>query len=67
MRNASRNLCSTTPPFDRANQELQNAFLDGSLAPKEAEKIRFENGGSRKIVTAVLYEILLIISKINDY
>ena len=24
-------------PFDRANQELQNAFLDESLAQKEAE------------------------------
>jgi len=24
-------------PFDRANQELQNAFLDESLAQKEAK------------------------------
>ena len=59
MRSASRNLGSTTPPFDRANQELQNAFLDESLAQKEAEKIRFENGGPRNGVYEVLYYILL--------
>ena len=51
---SSQSLCTCTArpvlpsdftPFDRANQELQNAFLDESLAQKEA-KLR-----SCKVVT----------------
>ena len=34
---ARRALPSDFIPFDRANQELQNAFLDESLAQKEAK------------------------------